>query len=240
MPYAGRLQIKEHRPWNCPLLVSLGILLIVLGMAGLYFWILQPSSVQQHYALQQLKQQYAVLQQKLRDVASQQQQLDATVTVSLRRALRDAYQQNFELQEKLAFYQSLATQLPDAKKNIDAAPEASIQSLRVKLRNAQHEYDFRLVLTQAVRDAKVLRGEVEIDIVGQLNDEQKRFGMQSLMADKTKLTYRLQHFQRIGGSFKLPNKFVPKQIIVYLLPEGGDGADEYTFYWRDVQQKEFM
>ncbi len=220
------LEIREHRPWLCPLLLAVTIgTMIIMG------WFLYQNIVQHSLDVTHQKNVSLTLDnQKLRKqvaALSLSVQMDQKTSVNIRQNLRALQAENRELLEELAFYQDLST-LSDSDQTV-----VSVKS--VKLVQNGKRYIYKIMLTQLTKNAKVTKGTVTIEVNGSLNNKSKRLTMkeitpQSLLSS----SYTFKYFTRVEGELELPEAFIPKQVIVSVLPDGQHKPKENSFNWKDI------
>lgn len=220
------LEIREHRPWVCPLLLAITITAMVVMGWFLYQNIVQHSLDTTH----QKNVSLTIENQKLRKQVSALSfavQVDQKTSLDIRQALRTLQTQNRELSEELAFYRDLSSVSHESQQDV------SIKS--VKLAQNGEKYTYKIVLTQLAKNAKVIKGTVTIEVTGSLNNKTKRLTMKEITPQSLSSSpYEFKYFDRVEGELTLPEAFIPKQVIISVLPNGQRKPKENSFNWKDI------
>jgi preprotein translocase subunit SecF len=224
MSIPSSLEIREHRPWLCPLLLAITIsTMIIMG------WFLYQNIVQHSLDITHQKNVELTLEnQKLRKqvaALSLAVQMDQKTSVDVRQILRKLQIQNRELSEELGFYQNLSATADNEQSTVNVKS--------VKLSQNGQRYTYKIVLTQLAKNAKVAKGTVAIEIEGSLNNKTKRLTMKEITSQSS-AAYELKYFARIEGELELPEAFVPKQVIINIFSEGQRKPKENRFNWKDI------
>ena len=131
-----------------------------------------------------------------------------------------------QLREQLAFYRRLMD---------GSSPESNLQIADFELIGAEgtDSYRFRVLLTRPTEDGERIRGHLKLEVAG------LRAGREQVLAlpeisdmGRYPLEFRFRYFQRLSGSLKLPDDFLPLRVTVRLTSRG-EGATrvERTFAW---------
>lgn len=134
------------------------------------------------------------------------------------------------LKEELAFYRGIVGE--DAERDV-----VRIQRFVVEREGASQEYRFHLVLTRGMRSDKVASGAVSVAVDGDRDGAQVRLTLKELAPlPAGPLEYSFKHFQRIEGRLRLPDRFVPRRVVVQL-DESGSGSRPLreTFPWPSMK-----
>ncbi len=121
-------------------------------------------------------------------------------------------QEIFELREEVGFYRGIV------------APRESAEGIRIyqfKLEKSSDDnlYFFKLVLTQVKKNQRFIRGVANIIVEGAQKGLPKVLEFKKISVDKKKsLRFKFRYFQKIEGYIRLPDGFVPKQILVEVNP----------------------
>jgi len=246
-PVPSVMTVKQHRPWLCPLSVLLSI--VIMGIS-VWFYVQtnlqtlgQPSiepiqakdghltkTLQKNASLvaqnQELRTKLAIL------VHTVQEGQDTYADVLL--SLAQLQEENLNLIEEITFYKRLL-----ASPKITELPKVNLTNIAVEYVKEKQHYFYQLVLTQWTKNAKVAQGTVQIHLIGQLNGKIKHLKMQAITPNSIEaLEYKFTYFQRIEDELKLPEGFIPKDIVISLFAKGQSKPNENRFKWEELQQKE--
>ena len=129
--------------------------------------------------------------------------------------IKQDLQREQQLRNDLAFYQQIM------------APELTqkgfvIDSFNVEAALSENAFRFELVLMQQDKIKNVLKGGIEVSLLGSEDGTSKRLSLASLMPDQGEsLKFSFKYFQVIEGQLRLPLNFIPEKILVH--------ADIYQF-----------
>jgi hypothetical protein len=145
--------------------------------------------------------------------------------LELRTVLESREAELIELKEELAFYRSIVS--PS-----DMRPGLHIQNLQLEYDKPEAEYHYRLVLTLVRGQNKVAKGRLSMSVLGTLKGEPKEI---SIYKRKERQDFSFKYFQRVEGSFNVPEGFEPAQVKISLEPSSKKiDPVEKQFNWADV------
>ena len=76
-------------------------------------------------------------------------------------------------------------------------------------------FRYKLVLTQVIKNNRITRGKVEIQIDGVQNGEHRSMKLAEVSVEKLKkLPFKFKYFQSFEGDLILPEGFVPSRVNV--------------------------
>ena len=129
--------------------------------------------------------------------------------------IKQGLQREQQLRNDLAFYQQIMAP--------ELAPKGFvIESFNVEAALSERDFRFELVLMQIEKIKNVLKGKIEVFLLGSEDGKSKRLPLASLMTDKgASLKFSFKYFQVIEGQLRLPPNFIPEKILVH--------ADIYQF-----------
>ncbi|HIE01019.1 MAG TPA: hypothetical protein EYP59_12155 [Thiotrichaceae bacterium] len=258
-PTPSIITIKAHRPWLCPVLFVL--IVVVIGVGGLFlhnqsvqaigqnnktvieeYWVEQEKTRQQ---LEQTRKNNARLETQNHELHAEFSKLSLIVRTTqaeqetyskVLQSLSQLQKENRDLKEELSFYQHLLNRSQSSKSSM---PNGVIANVILGIDDKGGQYPYKLVLTQWTKEPTVLEGTVQIDLLGKLNNQTKRLTMKQITPDSiNRLTYKLTYFQRIEGDLQLPKEFIPLSLIVRLFSKGQKKANEIRFKWKDLLKQE--
>ena len=232
-----RLVVRPHRPTRQFLLATISIALVAL--AG---WILldygqwqaiyerMATSTEQKELWQHnrvLQRQNSELSQKL-DVVQRSAKIDEQAYGHLRDTVAQLQAKIQELTEELEFYRGILASTRNGR-------GLQVQGMRVEPLAEAGRYRFKLVLTHVVKDDIVAKGTITVAFEGAQSGEPKRLMLRDIRGpDTSDLSFKMQHFRSIEGTFELPRGFSPKQVRVAVSQKGRSAKIERTFVWAQL------
>jgi len=136
------------------------------------------------------------------------------------------------LQEDISFYRGLM-EPTDNKRGL------TIGSVDVISTSSPRQYDFKVVVQQLTTNHQLLKGTLEINIIGREGSIYRNIPLKdlSLQVDKDEVRLGFKYFQNIEGRLELPLGFEPERIEVIARSTGRDAVEvEKNFGWL-VQEK---
>ena len=157
---------------------------------------------------------------------------EATILQQANNLLRDSERQRQDeiatLKADLAFYRRLG--------GADGA-QAGLAIHQVELRPTDSPQVFKLVftLTQNIRWAASISGNVNVSIEGIQNGKAARLEESKLLAENTdSLKFEFKYFQQLERLINLPEGFDPTYLTLKLNPTGSSKKVEQTLDWQDL------
>jgi len=121
-----------------------------------------------------------------------------------------------ELNKELAFYRGIVS--PQAGSGV-----MRLQRFEITPSGVQRGFHYQLVLTQTFTNSGITTGSVNFVVEGVMGQTPKTLALAELTNNKVKdLPFHFKYFQEIGGDVVLPAGFVPKRVVVNIVPNGGD------------------
>lgn len=252
-PGPSVLKIKQHRPWLCPLFIVIAIVLV--GWGGLSLCQRSTQSLDQNLRtlltqrLQELQEVYQVnahlekqnqsleaqnkeFQNKITSVV-QNVQVDQETYAKVLQSLSQLQGEQQNLVEELTFYKKLLISPNTTNKNV------VVNRLILSYDKTQQKYFYKLTLTCSALEAVINEGNIQIDVIGKIDTKKKRLSMKQLTENSmSSQPYEILYFQRLDGYLKLPKEFSPENVVVRILPQGQQKANEVTFKWTELQHQE--
>ena len=122
--------------------------------------------------------------------------------------LNELQREIFELKEDIAFYRGIVSEDSNGS-------GVQLQRLVLERDGGPRDYLFRVVLTRGKQDDKVVGGVLSLSVDGDQDGERVRLTREQLSAfPVTKLQFNFKHFQRLEGRLHLPERFVPKRVVI--------------------------
>lgn len=206
---APRLAVRPFVPWYVRWAIMLPFLLIVAGLvwwaydSGLEFAGFRRGQAEQE--LTQLRDQVATLKTENAKLYSQtaayerQAQIDHAASMETERQLKSLNDENADLKEDLAFFQSLP--LSGRQET-----ELSIHRLKLEHDTLPGEYRYRLLLVQSAgQRTREFRGNLQL-LVNVQHNGQKEVIVFPREGKAEDAAYQLdfKYYQRVEHSFQLP------------------------------------
>jgi len=195
-----------------------------LNMAGFA----SSSAARQQEQLQNELTKFKADNQELREALARAQrslQMDQTAYQELDRSLKTSAQEIVKLREELNFYRNIISP-PDKKSGL------RIQSLSIEAASKANQYQYKLVLVQALKHDRSVYGNAWFEISG------LQAGQDTVLkypgANERKINVTFKYFQDIQGHFDLPKNFEPRQIKVGVTAAGGRQTVQETYAWPKV------
>lgn len=219
-----RLVLVPYRPFrNLSLGIGGVILIVAAAIGGVYAGIRYSSSAvgatpAEVARLRETVQMYAERSQTMRDqaaVAHHDRAIVLGATEELRLENKKLLENIRVLEDQVATYKKLLSP--------SAAASAGLSADRLDLHasSVPGRVSYRLLLTQASRNASEISGALEARLVG---------GGQSVVLPVGDNRFTLQYFRSLTGEWQLPAGFRPERVDIVLTP--GKGAPvQKSFRW---------
>lgn len=215
MKISPQLVVHEHDPLKRGVLIAL----LVVVLIGLGFLVYDYGHSRADYDYDSVREQNTVLHQKVSDLVSEIEKtrddlvtsrsgnkVDKLAYKEVDSSLRDLQAEILELKEEVAFYRSIV------------APRESARGLRIQRFNVTPSgkgFRYKLVLTQVIKNSRVTRGKVEMQVEGIRKGKLVKINLTSLSAKGQKqLDFRFKYFQNFEGSLIIPKDFTPSRVHI--------------------------
>jgi len=230
MKISPQLVVHEHDPLKRGILIGL----IVLVLIGLGYLSYDYGHSRADYDYDGLEEQNSVLEERISElvieiektrdelVANQSSsEIEKLAYGEVDQSLRTLQSEVLELKEEVAFYRSIV------------APRESARGLRIQRFNvaqAGKGFRYKLVLTQVIKNSRITRGNVVMQIEGVRKGKSVKLNLTSLSAKGQKqLDFRFKYFQSFEGDLTLPKDFTPSRVHVKV--SSNRVTLEKTFAW---------
>lgn len=234
-----RLIIRHHKPVSKWIIRSvMGIALVVTGI-GLYYY----GREQAGFDLLDLMGTRSELSQEIRKLDQDKEELrnqiamhERTIQIErqayheISRTLKDLQDENLELKEEVAFYRGIVS--PE-----EAAQGLHVQSFKLTPTGQRRVYRYKLVLTQIMKNDRIIAGGVDVTVEGIQDKLQKRYELSDLTKPSMPgLRFRFKYFQNIEGEIILPDGFLPGRVLLSVSPSTGASRSTINenFNWSDI------
>ncbi len=227
----GELVIKPRYSPRTKLLIAVGaasgaVLLAMwiynygVSMAGFERW----AASRAQEGMQQDNKRLEQENQDLREALARAQrsvQMSETAYEELDKSLQRSSQEVVRLREDLNFYRNIITP-PDKKSGL------RVQSLVIESADKPNLYRYKLVLVQALKHERVIRGSAHLEITGMQAGETTVLKVPK--SGEKPISVDFKYFQDIEGRFDLPKSFRPQQIKVEVTTTAGQTVEE-VYRW---------
>lgn len=217
------LVVKAHRPWKSKFIWAIAILVMLISGWTLFDYgrflagydsrgteneiegLLQ---TQQHLEkrIETLREDKAVLQRAAQIERKAYNELDTTLKILQAEIL--------EHKEELAFYRGIVSPK-------DSSSGLYLQNFLLTQNGETRSYRYKVVLTQVLKNSRLINGKVKLQFDGLLEGESKILKLKEVTVKKTKdLNYRFKYFQNVEGVVEFPEGFSLLRVNVQILPRG--------------------
>lgn len=217
-----QLKVKHHNPWKTRVLILLGLLAISVGGWSLFDYGRYKAGYDSAEAdLEQLRLVAMVdeLAGEIDYLREQKAQLERAAQIErkayneLDTNLKVLQGEILELKEELAFYRGIVSPK-------DASRGLRLQRFSLEP-NGLRSYRYTVVLTQVLKNDRLVRGRVKLFVEGVQDNQPKTLDLSTLSENSVKeLSYRFKYFQNLEGDLVLPNGFRPIRATAQILPSG--------------------
>lgn len=217
-----QLKVKHHNPWKTRVFILLGLLAISVGGWSLFDYGRYKAGYDSNEAdLEQLRLVALVdeLAGEIDYLREQKAQLERAGQIErkayneLDTNLKVLQGEILELKEELAFYRGIVSPK-------DASRGLRLQRFSLEP-NGLRSYRYTVVLTQVLKNDRLVRGRVKLYVEGVQNNQPKTLDLSALSENSVKeLNYRFKYFQNLEGDLVLPSGFRPIRATAQILPSG--------------------
>lgn len=202
-----------RKTWSAFKFYSLVILILVIASYSAFKY------GNQYYAQQQ--NEIETLQHTMSNLDSENQRLTQQLNVlgvelevqrlaavKLQDSITQGLQRETELQKEISFYQRVMA--PELKQD-----GFVIEAFNVDSSVSERGFRFELVLMQQDKIKNVVKGTIEVTLIGSEQGRPKRYNLPTLLeAESDSLAFSFRYFQILAGEMILPEKFVPEKVEV--------------------------
>jgi len=229
------LVVKAHRPWKSKFIWGLVFLVLLISGWTLFDYgrflagydsresvseIEGLLETQAHLEkrIEALREEKAVLERAAQIERKAYNELDTTLKILQAEIL--------EHKEELAFYRGIVSPK-------DSSSGLYLQNFFLSRNGETRSYRYKVVLTQVLKNSRVVSGKVKLQFDGLLDGESKILALKNVTAKKTRdLNYRFKYFQNVEGVVEFPERFSLLRVKVQILPRGRErDMIEKTIEW---------
>jgi hypothetical protein len=168
----------------------------------------------------QLRAQSAILIQAAEIDRQAYDQVDDT--------LRGLQGEILELKQELDFYRGIVS--PKGGEGL------RVQKFSLTRNGETQSYRYNLVLSQSVKNQRLIKGVARMTIYGMQGEEQKELALKDITQPGQKsIGFRFKFFQELDGDIILPDDFEPLRVEVEAMPDGNQLKDiKKVFSWPEL------
>jgi len=230
------LVVKAHQPWKVRIILAL----LTVAMLVIGYTLFEYGRFSAGYDSIEVGEEHTVLLDHLGELEDNIDELLAQKAVLERAAQieRKAYDELdttlkvlqaeiIELKGELAFYRGIVSPK-------DAAHGLYLQDFHVESNGKPNGYQFKVTLTQVLKNDLSATGLIRIKIVGTQGEQPKVLDLSQVTAKSLKaINYRFRYFQSLEGELILPSGFTPQRVTVSVVPKDKRRKEpfEKTFNW---------
>ena len=217
------LVVKTHRPWKSKFIWSIVIFVLLLGgwtlfdygrfLAG-YDSRDTGNEIDDLFQFQKQLEKRIVTLREDKAVLERAAQIERKAYNELDTTLKVLQAEILEHKEELAFYRGIISPK-------DSSSGLYLQNFYLSQNGETRSYRFKVVLTQVLKNSRLISGKVKLQFDGLLNGESKLLDLKAITAKKSKhLNYRFKYFQNVEGVVEFPEGFSLLRVKVQILPRG--------------------
>lgn len=233
------LIVKPYRPWRYRAAIAVLLVLAVAAVGYAYYRGLADGG----YLYQEAQAERQGLEEALAETREENRRLRERVAVlerareveensqeALQEELVALQDEIMELREELTFYRGIVS--PE-----DGASGLRVQNFSINPGAEEGLYHYRLMLVQALRHDERVEGDVTLEIRGVRDGEETRLTLSDVAAGSGELDFGFRYFQDFDGSLRLPEDFLPRDVVVRAQPATpGRNPHEETFEWPESER----
>ena len=212
-----RLVIKNHRPWQMAIAIialSMVISLITWLLLDNNHWQVIYDQLSGNLTTRDLIETNQVLLDENTELKGriimleQTTSLDKDTAIHLQNELTTLQDEIYQLKRELEFYQGVM----DTTRRVSGL---NIHGIYVESLSKPNQFVLKLVLTNVVRNDRVLQGKLDINIEGIQNNRKQKLNMRNILIDESAdLSFELKSFRRVEYAFEIPHEFVANRVLV--------------------------
>jgi len=168
-----------------------------------------------------LKEQIAML--------ARSRQVESGAYAEIDTRLQELQSEILELKQEVAFYRGIVS-------SRESAGGLNVQSFFIENTQQEGVYQFKLVLTQVMKNQRIIRGKIKLAFEG-VNDGklQKISIKQASGGAKLNLALKFKYFQTIAGNVVFPDGFLPTRVFLDVIPVGKKQTRiEKIYDWTEI------
>lgn len=230
---SGSLIVRSHNPFR-RLLAPAVVVGSLLGIWGGF----EVGQIQGGYNRLEVTEERTQLEADISSLQKENKKLGEQITMLERTQLidKEAYdgvrdnlkllqEEILELREEVDFYRGIVS--PSER-----LAGLNIQAFKIDPAGEQGLYHYSMVMTQVLKNDRVVRGAVKVFLQGVQDGEPLNLPFKDISPNKSvNSAFRFRYFQKMEGDIRLPDGFVPRTVQVELTPKGRKKISK-SFPWQ--------
>ena len=235
MSMSGPSVVVRHSPLSSVRLFGVMLALLVIGVGvGMFLlgeWRGGFNRLESDRKIGELSQEVARLSAENLEQREQSARLERIQLIDrqaygdVRESLMRLQEENLELREQVEFYRGIVS---PSERSVGV----NVESFTLDPAGEKNLIRYELVLTQVLNNDRLVNGVVTLTLKGVADGRLEEKDFRALSPnDSVKQDLRFRYFQRLAGDIRLPDGFVPREVVVSLAPKGRKKVEK-TFPWR--------
>ncbi len=229
----SQLIVKSHNPWLRRILLFgtwLGVLIIAIVFyefgryqAGYHRIEVAAERERMQVQIEDLTKTNLQLSGQL-TIAERSQAIDSEAYGVVRTDLKELQEEILELREEVEFYRGIVSPL-------ERQAGLNIQTFKLDPAGEESLYHFELVMSQMLKNDRFVKGVVKLHLQGVQEGEPQTLNFKEISPnDSVGRDFRFRYFQRMEGDIRLPENFLPRNVLVEMVPQGRKAISK-SFPW---------
>ena len=217
------LIVRAHRPWKSKFIWGIVVLVLFIGGWTLFDYgrfLAGYDSRDSDNEIEELLEVQSDLEKRIellredKAVLERAAQIERKAYKELDRTLKILQAEILEHKEELAFYRGIVSPK-------DSSSGLYLQNFYLTQNGETQSYRYKLVLTQVLKNSRLINGKVKLQFEGLLDGEPESFDLKEITAKKVRdLNYRFKYFQNVEGVVEFPKGFSVLRVKIQILPRG--------------------
>lgn len=238
------LVVKTHNPWRTRLYVLLALVMLVLACWALFEYGRFSAGFDSVDVMKERAQMISFhdeLEDQIDDLREDKATLERAAQIEkqayaeLNGTLKVLQAELLELKEELAFYRGIVSPR-------DASAGLRLQRFQLEPNGQTRGYRAKVVLTQVLKNDRLARGQVKIEVEGLVDGQGKTLSLRDLTEKRIKvLKYNFKYFQNLEEDLILPEGFTPVRATIQVIPRRGKSKKiEKTIDWPTEEKAAYV
>lgn len=219
---SGRLVVRHHAPWQRRIWFSVlslvllgagwGLFYFGQGQAGFNTLRANDTEIRLKGAIASLEEEKVALRDQIA-LLERSTQMDKQAYSEVDTNLKNLQEEILELREEVSFYRGIVAPL-------ESSAGLRIEKLRIESAGEERLFHFKLVVTQVLKNDRVVTGRADIIIDGLEDGAPKKYTLKDVgVAGKKALDLNFRYFQKFEGDILVPAGFTPRAVEVRVNPK---------------------
>lgn len=204
--------MRSQRPWYWRLLIA--VVLVFLGYLLAYWQAAGGEFGKLNKSLGSLLEENRALQSRLVH-GERQLQVERAAQDNLSKELAKLQDEDMRLKEDVAFYKSILTD------NVGAA-QVKLHSFKLTKGQQPGQYEYHILMVQSGRHDRTIQGNIKLMLSGIQSGKQVSLPVSLDQATAQAMKVNFKYYQRIDGSFMVPNGMLAQAVEASFIEIGGN------------------